>query len=51
MIHKKEEHLHSVSDCFENENGWCRFGDNNCWFKHEKKTLIGKSEKSESGEK
>ena len=39
MTHKKEEHLHSVSECFEIENGWCRFDDTNCWFKHQKKTL------------
>ena len=48
MVHKKKEHEDSVSECFENENGWCRFGDQNCWFKHQKKILNSKSENSES---
>ena len=48
MIHRKKEHKESVSECFEYENGWCRFGDQNCWFKHQKKILNSKSENSES---
>ena len=44
MIHRKREHGNIVSECFENENGWCRFGDKNCWFMHEKKISKSKSE-------
>ena len=40
MIHRKKEHVQSVSECFENENGCCRFGDNNCWLRQEKKSEI-----------
>ena len=51
MRHRKREHENIVSECFENENCWCRFGDKNCWFIHEKKISESKSEnsKSESG--
>ena len=48
MIHRKKEHVKSVSECFENENGKCRFGDEKCWFRHERKILNNKSEKSVS---
>ena len=48
MMHRKKEHVKSVSECFENENGWCRFGDKKCWFRHEMKILNSKSEKSVS---
>ena len=48
MIHRKKEHVKSVSECFENENGGCRFGDEKCWFRHERKILNSKSEKSVS---
>ena len=51
MIHRKREHGNIVSECFENENGWCRFGDKNCWFIHddEKKIAKSKSESANSG--
>ena len=50
VIYGHQEHKNIVSECFENENGWCRFGDKNCWFIHddEKKIAKSKSEKSES---
>ena len=33
MIHKKKEHLDSVSECWNFSAGFCEW-DNNCWFKH-----------------
>jgi hypothetical protein len=45
MIHRKKEHITSVSECFKNENGGCRFGDEKCWFRHERKMLNSKSKK------
>ena len=46
VIYGHQEHKNIVSECFENENGWCRFGDKNCWFIHEKKIAKSKSENS-----
>jgi hypothetical protein len=46
MIHRKTKHVNSVSECFKNENGWCRFGEKNCWFRHEKESSYSKSENS-----
>jgi hypothetical protein len=41
MIHRKREHGNIVSECFDNENACCRFGD-------KKKIAKSKSENSES---
>ena len=34
MEHRKIEHLDKVSECKEKKNGWCRFVNEECWFKH-----------------
>ena len=34
MKHRKSDHLNNVSECKDNENGWCRFSGKECWFKH-----------------
>ena len=47
MIHRKTEHVNSVSECFKNKNK-CRFGEKNCWFRHEKESSYSKIENSES---
>jgi hypothetical protein len=48
MIHRKREHGNIVSERFENENGWCRFGDKNCSFIHDDEKKIAKNKNSES---
>ena len=47
MQHRKNEHTEFVSECKENENGWCRFSGQDCWFKHKKETIEYHSENSD----
>lgn len=35
MEHRKLEHVNHVLDCSANKNGSCRYGSQECWFKHQ----------------
>ena len=35
MKHKKEYHTESIPMCGDKMNGYCHYGANYCWFKHE----------------
>ena len=35
MKHKKEYHTESIPMCRDKMNGYCHYGANYCWFKHE----------------
>ena len=47
MSHRRKEHSEHVSACRDNSNGWCRFGADKCWFKHEEHNDKEEFEKSE----
>lgn len=36
MEHRKNEHINNVKECDKNKNASCEFGENMCWYKHEK---------------
>ena len=38
MKHTKKDHSTFVSICWKNQAGDCEFGNNSCWFAHEKTT-------------
>ena len=37
MQHRKNQHISYVSECRENEYGFCRLSRQDCWFKHSDK--------------
>ena len=47
MNHKKMKHVENVSKCWHFINGFCPFGDETCWFRHEmeRKELNGQDKK------
>ena len=47
MEHRKIEHVNYISECRENKNGWCRFSDKECWFKHS--DITSNNERENSG--
>ena len=47
MQHRKNDHTEFVSECKQNENGWCRFDWQDCWFKHDKETMKYQSTNSD----
>ena len=35
MKHRKSNHPETISECINEKNGFCRFQDDECWFRHE----------------
>ena len=46
MIHRKKEHISAVKICNKFQENDCRFGDEDCWFKHDLNTHINQEHTS-----